>query len=45
MNGKKLGGFTGAFLRGKFDVTDVAAGSENALAVRVSSAAASGDSE
>ncbi|MGA2340296.1 MAG: LamG-like jellyroll fold domain-containing protein, partial [Terracidiphilus sp.] len=36
MNGKKLGGFTGAFLRGKFDVTDVAAGSENALAVRVS---------
>jgi hypothetical protein len=36
MNGKKLGGFTGAFLRGKFDVTDVAAGGENALAVRVS---------
>src|ERR1700676_241595 len=25
MNGKKLGGFTGAFLRGRFDVTDVAA--------------------
>jgi hypothetical protein len=36
MNGKKLGGFAGAFLRGKFDVTDVAAGGENALAVRVS---------
>jgi Exo-beta-D-glucosaminidase Ig-fold domain/Concanavalin A-like lectin/glucanases superfamily/Glycosyl hydrolases family 2/Glycosyl hydrolases family 2, sugar binding domain/Glycosyl hydrolases family 2, TIM barrel domain len=36
MNGKKLGGFTGAFLRGKFDVTDVAAEGENALAVRVS---------
>jgi hypothetical protein len=36
MNGKKLGGFTGAFLRGKFDVTAVAAGGENALAVRVS---------
>ena len=36
MNGKKLGGFTGAFLRGTFDVTDVAAGGENALAVRVS---------
>ena len=36
MNGKKLGGFTGAFLRGTFDVTDVAAEGENALAVRVS---------
>ena len=36
MNGKKLGGLTGAFLRGTFDVTDVAAGGENALAVRVS---------
>ena len=36
MNGKKLGGFTGAFLRGTFDVTDVAAGGENALVVRVS---------
>jgi Exo-beta-D-glucosaminidase Ig-fold domain/Concanavalin A-like lectin/glucanases superfamily/Glycosyl hydrolases family 2/Glycosyl hydrolases family 2, sugar binding domain/Glycosyl hydrolases family 2, TIM barrel domain len=36
MNGKKLGGFTGAFLRGKFDVTDIADGGENALAVRVS---------
>ncbi len=35
MNGRKLGGFTGAFLRGKFDVTGVA-GNENALAVRVS---------
>ncbi|WP_348264773.1 glycoside hydrolase family 2 TIM barrel-domain containing protein [Telmatobacter sp. DSM 110680] len=37
LNGKKLGGFTGAFLRGKFDVTSlVSASSENALAVRVS---------
>jgi hypothetical protein len=36
MNGKKLGGFTGAFLRGNFDVTDIADGGENALAVRVS---------
>jgi hypothetical protein len=36
MNGKKLGGFTGAFLRGTFDVTDLAGGGENALAVRVS---------
>ncbi len=37
LNGKKLGGFTGAFLRGKFDVTGlVAASGENALAVRVS---------
>ncbi len=36
MNGKKLGGFAGAFLRGKFDVTDIAEGGENALAVRVS---------
>ena len=36
LNGKKLGGFTGAFLRGKFDVTGLAsAGGENALAVRV----------
>jgi len=36
MNGKKLGAFAGAFLRGTFDVTgDVAAGM-NALAVRVS---------
>ncbi|MFZ0746743.1 MAG: sugar-binding domain-containing protein, partial [Terracidiphilus sp.] len=37
LNGKKLGGFTGAFLRGTFDVTSlVSAASENALAVRVS---------
>ena len=37
LNGKKLGGFTGAFLRGKFDVTQlIAASGENALAVRVS---------
>jgi hypothetical protein len=36
MNGKKLGKFTGAFLRGTFDVTDIAADGENALAVRVS---------
>jgi hypothetical protein len=37
LNGKKLGGFTGAFLRGKFDVTEqVAATGENVLAVRVS---------
>jgi glycosyl hydrolase family 2/Ig-like domain-containing protein/concanavalin A-like lectin/glucanase superfamily protein len=36
MNGKKLGGFAGAFLRGNFDVTDIAEGGENALAVRVS---------
>ena len=35
MNGKKLGGFTGAFLRGKFDVTALLA-AENVLAVRVS---------
>ena len=37
LNGKKLGGFTGAFLRGSFDVTNLAtATGENALAVRVS---------
>jgi hypothetical protein len=37
LNGKKLGGFTGAFLRGKFDVTKLVSDSgENALAVRVS---------
>ncbi len=36
LNGKKLGGFTGAFLRGTFDVTSLLASSgENALAVRV----------
>lgn len=37
LNGKKLGGFTGAFLRGKFDVTSLlSASGENVLAVRVS---------
>jgi hypothetical protein len=37
LNGKKLGGFTGAFLRGKFDVTSLlSASDENALAVLVS---------
>ncbi len=37
MNGHKLGGFTGAFLRGRFDVTGLlAVNGENALAVRVS---------
>jgi hypothetical protein len=37
LNGKKLGGFTGAFLRGRFDVTTLlAATGKNALAVRVS---------
>jgi len=37
LNGKKLGGFTGAFLRGRFDVTPlIADAGENALAVRVS---------
>ncbi len=37
LNGKRLGGFTGAFLRGKFDVTPVVSSSgNNALAVRVS---------
>jgi hypothetical protein len=37
LNGKKLGGLTGAFLRGKFDVTSlIAAAGENVLAVRVS---------
>jgi hypothetical protein len=36
LNGKRLGGFTGAFLRGKFDVTSLVAGGENVLAVRVS---------
>jgi hypothetical protein len=35
LNGKKLGGFTGAFLRGKFDVTELLT-AENVLAVRVS---------
>jgi hypothetical protein len=37
LNGRKLGGFKGAFLRGTFDVTDeVNAGGQNALAVLVS---------
>ena len=37
LNGKKLGGITGAFIRGKFDVTSVLSESgENVLAVRVS---------
>ena len=37
LNGKNLGGVTGAFLRGKFDVTGLAtAAGENVLAVRVS---------
>jgi hypothetical protein len=37
LNGKELGRFTGAFLRGKFDVTSrVTMSGENVLAVRVS---------
>ncbi len=37
LNGKRLGEFTGAFLRGKFDVTSLISQSgKNALAVRVS---------
>ncbi len=36
LNGKRLGSFTGAFLRGKFDVTSLVTGGTNALAVRVS---------
>jgi hypothetical protein len=37
LNGKKLGGFKGAFLRGRFDVTGLVKDlGENALAVRVS---------
>jgi len=37
LNGNKLGGFKGAFLRGTFDVTALVTGTgENALAVRVS---------
>lgn len=35
LNGQKLGGFTGAFLRGKFDVTSLVK-ADNVLAVRVS---------
>jgi len=34
LNGKNLGGITGAFIRGKFDVTSLVAG-ENVLAVKV----------
>ncbi len=37
MNGRELGGFTGAFLRGRFDVTGIVTASGlNALAVHVS---------
>ena len=37
LNGKKLGAFTGAFLRGRFDVTSlIADAGKNVLAVRVS---------
>jgi hypothetical protein len=37
LNGKKLGGITGAFLRGRFDVTPLLSfAGDNALAVRVS---------
>jgi hypothetical protein len=36
LNGKMLGGITGAFLRGRFDVTTLIASGENVLAVRVS---------
>ncbi len=37
LNGKDLGGITGAFIRGRFDVTSLVSSSgENALAVRVS---------
>lgn len=35
LNGKRLGAFSGAFLRGKFDVTGLVAAGVNALAVRV----------
>ena len=36
LNGKKLGRIEGAFMRGRFDVTDIVrAGEKNALAVRV----------
>jgi len=35
LNGSKLGGFTGAFIRGKFDVSSLLV-AENVLAVRVS---------
>ena len=36
LNGKDLGSFTGAFLRGTFDVTGLITSGQNALAVRVS---------
>ncbi len=36
LNGRRLGSFTGAFLRGTFDVTGLLANGANALAVRVS---------
>ena len=36
LNGKRLGSFTGAFLRGTFDVTGLVTSGTNALAVRVS---------
>ena len=36
LNGKRLGSFTGAFLRGKFDVTGLVRPGTNALGVRVS---------
>ncbi len=46
LNGKKLGGFRGAFLRGKFDVTDLLKKSgKNALAVRVAPPAHAGVAE
>jgi hypothetical protein len=35
LNGKKLGGMTGAFIRGKFDVTSLLEAGENVLAVKV----------
>ena len=35
LNGKKLGGMTGAFIRGKFDVTSALDAGENVLAVKV----------
>jgi hypothetical protein len=36
LNGKRLGHIQGAFVRGVFDLSSVAAGSRNALAVRIS---------
>ena len=35
LNGKNLGGITGAFIRGKFDVTSQVGAGENVLAVKV----------